>query len=150
MSARDRSLSEQLAAFVAGLPDDAIPEPVAERAKRHILDTLGAALAGSAALEARRARAIMQPVLTGGSSAAGAWGTALAFGPRDAAFVNGVAAHALELDDAGGCDHSGAVVLPASFAALACSERRVSGRAFIAAVVLGYDVGRRVLEACGG
>ena len=150
MSARDQSLSEQLAGFVAGLPDDAIPEPVVGRAKRHILDTLGAALAGSAALEARSARAIMQPMQAAGSGAAGAWGTELAFGPRDAAFVNGVAAHALELDDSGGCDHSGAVVLPAAFAALACSERPVSGRAFIAAVVLGYDVGRRVLEACGG
>lgn len=150
MSARDLSLSEQLAGFVAGLRDDALPEPVVERAKRHMLDTLGAALAGSAALEARSARSIMQPSHTRDAGSATAWGTALAFGARDAAFVNGVAAHALELDDAGGCDHSGAVVLPAALAALACSARPVSGRAFLAAVVLGYDVGRRVLEACGG
>ncbi|MGH8778152.1 MmgE/PrpD family protein [Paraburkholderia sp.] len=150
MSARDLSLSEQLAGFVAGLPDDALPELVVERAKRHVLDTLGAALAGSTALEARSARAIMQPARAGDAGTASAWGTTLAFGARDAAFVNGVAAHALELDDSGGCDHSGAVVLPAAFAALACSTRPVSGRAFVAAVVLGYDVGRRVLEACGG
>ena len=30
-----------------------------------------------------------------------------------AALVNGTASHALELDDFGGCGHSGAVVIPA-------------------------------------
>jgi 2-methylcitrate dehydratase PrpD len=64
--------------------------------------------------------------------------------------ANGVAAHALELDDTGGCDHSGAVVLPAALAALALSEHAIRGRQLLTAVVLGYDVGRRVLEACGG
>ncbi|SOE73444.1 2-methylcitrate dehydratase PrpD [Burkholderia sp. OK233] len=147
MSARDLSLSEQLAAFVAGVPNDALPAAVVHKAKRHILDTLGASLAGAAAVESRSAR----PVMSGeGPGVAQVWGTRQSLGPRSAAFVNGVAAHALELDDSGGCDHSGAVVLPAAFAALACSPRPVSGREFLAAVVLGYDVGRRVLEACGG
>ena len=59
MSARDLSLSEQLAAFVAGIADDALPAAVVHRAKRHILDTLGAALAGAAAAESRSARAVM-------------------------------------------------------------------------------------------
>jgi 2-methylcitrate dehydratase PrpD len=124
------------------------PNPSSHKAKRHILDTLGASLAGATALEARSAPRVMQPGQT--VVPVTAWGTTLAFNARDAAFVNGVAAHALELDDAGGCDHSGAVVLPAAFAALACTQRPVSGREFMMAVVLGYDVGRRVLEACGG
>jgi 2-methylcitrate dehydratase PrpD len=64
--------------------------------------------------------------------------------------LNGVAAHALELDDTGGCDHSGAVVLPAVMAAVSMLTQPVSGRELIAAVVIGYEVGRRVLEACGG
>ena len=147
MSARDLSLSERLAAFVAGVPNDALPAAVVHKAKRHILDTLGASLAGAAAVESRSARAVMSG---DGPGVAQVWGTRQSLGPRSAAFVNGVAAHALELDDSGGCDHSGAVVLPAAFAALACSPRPVSGREFLAAVVLGYDVGRRVLEACGG
>ncbi|MFM0182924.1 MmgE/PrpD family protein [Paraburkholderia aspalathi] len=147
MSARDLSLSEQLAAFVAGVPNDALPAAVVHKAKRHILDTLGASLAGAAAMESRSARAVMS---VDGPGVTQVWGTRQSLGPRSAAFVNGVAAHALELDDSGGCDHSGAVVLPAAFAALACSPRPVSGREFLAAVVLGYDVGRRVLEACGG
>lgn len=147
MSARDLSLSEQLAAFVADVPDEALPAAVVHKAKRHVLDTLGASLAGAAASASRSARAVMSGE---GPGVAQVWGTRQSLGPRSAAFVNGVAAHALELDDSGGCDHSGAVVLPAAFAALACSPRPVSGREFLAAVVLGYDVGRRVLEACGG
>lgn len=147
MNARDLSLSEQLAAFVADIPDEALPAAVVHKAKRHVLDTLGASLAGAAASASRSARAVMSGE---GPGVAQVWGTRQSLGPRSAAFVNGVAAHALELDDSGGCDHSGAVVLPAAFAALACSPRPVSGREFLAAVVLGYDVGRRVLEACGG
>lgn len=147
MSARDLSLSEQLAAFVAGLPSEAIPANVVHKAKRHILDTLGAALAGAAASEPRSALAVMA---ADGQGDTLVWGTKRTLGARGAAFTNGVAAHALELDDADGCDHSGAVVLPAAFAALSCTPRPVPGRDFVDAVVLGYDVGRRVLEACGG
>jgi 2-methylcitrate dehydratase PrpD len=147
MSARDLSLSEHLAAFVASVKGDAIPVAVVDKTKRHILDTMGAALAGAAASESRSAVAVMS---ADGDGDTAVWGTRRSLGARSAAFVNGVAAHALELDDAGGCDHSGAVVMPAVFAALGCTSRRVSGREFLAAVVLGYDVGRRVLEACGG
>ena len=147
MSARDLSLSQHLAAFVAGVASEAMPYAVVHKAKQHILDTLGAALAGAAAAEPRSALAVMG---ADGPGETLVWGANQWLGARGAAFVNGVAAHALELDDAGGCDHSGAVVLPAVFAALSCTARPVSGREFIAAVVLGYDVGRRVLEACGG
>jgi 2-methylcitrate dehydratase PrpD len=41
-------------------------------------------------------------------------------------------------------------VLPAVMAAVSMAGRPVSGREFITAVVIGYEVGRRVLEACGG
>jgi len=147
MNARESTLSQRLARFVAETSADVLPPAVTHRAKRHILDTLGASLGGATAVEARSARAVMS---LGSGGKVRAWGTSQSFNARDAAFVNGVAAHAFELDDAGGCDHSGAVVLPAAFAALACTDRPISGREFLTAVVLGYDVGRRVLEACGG
>lgn len=150
MSASSLSLSQRLAAFVAETPADTLPASVAHKAKRHILDTLGASLGGATAVEARSARAVMGVGMSTRSGEVTAWGTSQTFNARDAAFVNGVAAHALELDDAGGCDHSGAVVLPAAFAALACTQRPVSGREFLMAVVLGYDVGRRVLEGVWG
>jgi 2-methylcitrate dehydratase PrpD len=147
MNAGESTLSQRLAGFVAETSGETLPAAVVHKAKRHILDTLGASLGGATAVEARSVRALMS---LGSKGEIRAWGTSQSFNARDAAFVNGVAAHALELDDAGGCDHSGAVVLPAAFAALACTDRAVSGREFLTAVVIGYDVGRRVLEACGG
>ncbi|WP_423760198.1 MmgE/PrpD family protein [Burkholderia sp. NLJ2] len=147
MTMKSDTRATRLAAFVAQTPADALPDDVVAKAKRHVLDTFGAALAGALAVETRSARALTGAVAHGGASL---WGTRRAAGARDAAFVNGIAAHALELDDSGGCDHSGAVVLPAVLAALSCAGRPVTGRECVAAIVLGYDVGRRVLEAAGG
>ena len=134
-----------LAGFVQGVRFADLPAAVVEKAKRHILDTLGAALAGALAAEPRQTLTVLD---RGGK--APVWGTGVRLGARDAALVNGIAAHALELDDSGGCDHSGAVVLPAALAALSVTERPVSGADLLTAVVVGYDVARRVLEACGG
>jgi 2-methylcitrate dehydratase PrpD len=139
---------ETLAAFVAGTRPRDIPEAIAAKARRHILDTFGAALAGSTSVEATRTRCAL--ARAEGTGEATIWGTRLALSPRNAALVNGIAAHAFELDDTGGCDHSGAVVLPAVIAALPLASGPVSGPAFTTAVVLGYDIGRRVLEGFGG
>lgn len=141
-------LAQQLGAFCAATRFDDLPPALVARTRQHILDTLGATLAGSAAFEPRQTLAMLTVEPAQGTSSV--WGTATALNARDAAFANGAAAHALELDDTGGCDHSGAVVLPAALAALALSKRAVSGHELLTAVVLGYDIGRRVLEACGG
>ena len=65
-----------------------------------------------------------------------------------AAMVNGTSAHALELDDFGGCGHSGAVVIPA-VCALA-GRHSFSGKEAITALVAGYDLAARTLEGAGG
>src|SRR3954469_6128616 len=78
------------------------------------------------------------------------WGGDERLPPAVAALVNGTAAHALELDDASGCDHSGAVVLPAVFAALDLPGCTATEWDVVAAIVAGYAVGRRVMEASGG
>lgn len=138
----------QLARFVAQTTFSDLPEALVERAKRHILDTFGATLAGS---NSPIALAVQQTVLAEGCApAASVWGGSLATSPRNAAWLNGIAAHMYELDDTGGCDHSGAVVLPAVMAVLLLCPADVTGRELITAVVLGYEIGRRVLEACGG
>lgn len=145
------TIALRLARFCVGVRFDDLPPEVVARAKRHLLDTLGAALAGSAALAPRQTLCALTAERSAGS--APVWGTPEAIGSRDAAFANGVAAHALELDDTGGCDHCGAVVLPAALAALSApghGAAPIPGRELITAIVLGYDIGRRVLEACGG
>ncbi len=140
--------AETLARFNVQTRFEDLPAELVARAKRHVLDTVGAALAGSAADASRRVLSVLHAEAA--QAAAPVWGTARRLGLRDAAFANGVAAHALELDDSGGCDHSGAVVLPAAIAALSDADRSICGRDFLVAVVLGYELGRRVLEACGG
>ena len=137
---------QRLAQFCVDTRFEDLPPALVAQAKRHILDTFGATLAGADSDVAKQARLVFAGE-TGGTLV---WGADLRVGAAQAAMLNGVAAHALELDDTGGCDHSGAVVLPAVMAAVSMSTRPVSGREFVTAVVIGYEVGRRVLEACGG
>ena len=134
-----------LAEFCAGLRLDAVPEPVRRRGALHLLDTLGAALAGTCSAEFHLIRGIIAPDGPAQLLATGQRTT-----PRDSALANGVAAHVFELDDSGGCDHTGAVVLPALLAALSDSKVPVSGADFLCAWLVGYEVGRRVLDASGG
>ncbi|AYG69640.1 MULTISPECIES: MmgE/PrpD family protein [unclassified Rhizobium] len=136
---------DRLASFISALRFEALPADVVEKTKIHIADTFAAALAGGRSNEFRIARRLGR---TQGN--ARIWGTAERVSARDAALINGVAAHAFELDDAGGCDHSGAVVMPAILAAMAEESLTITGKDLIVAVVAGYDVGRRILEATGG
>lgn len=137
--------AQALAAFCAALTPDAIPGRVARRLSLHLLDTLGAALAGTRSHEFRSARALASP---GGP--APLLGAGQGTAPRDAALINGIAAHVYELDNSGGCDHTGAVVLPALLAALATAKDPVPGGDLLAALCAGYEVGRRILDASGG
>ncbi|MGZ9718490.1 MmgE/PrpD family protein [Rhizobium miluonense] len=142
------NLARILAELVCATSFDAFPLETIHKAKLHILDTLGAAIAGSAS---RETDAVVEVLgLRAGTGLSPVWGRPIMSDPRTAAFVNGVSAHAYELDDSGGCDHSGAVVLPAVLAALGDRDRQLSGRELLRSVLLGYEVGRRVLEALGG
>ncbi|PMZ96672.1 MmgE/PrpD family protein [Pseudomonas sp. FW306-2-11AD] len=137
---------QRLAQFCVETRFDDLPPALVAQAKRHILDTVGATLAGAASEIAVAVR----HTFANENGKTLVWGTAQQVGAAQAAMLNGIAAHALELDDTGGCDHSGAVVLPAVMAAVSLSPTPVNGRELITAVVIGYEIGRRVLEACGG
>jgi 2-methylcitrate dehydratase PrpD len=137
-----------LAQFVTSATPTDLPEPIRIKAARHALDTLACGVAGAASQEAQSTLDLILATEQRGDVPV--WGTSEGLSVRSATLVNAIACHAFELDDTGGCDHSGAVVLPAALAATALAEHPVSGEEFLLAVVLGYDVGRRVLEACGG
>ncbi len=144
----DKGQSWQLAEKLCRVDFGDFPAATVHKAKLHILDTLGAALAGSASADARTVWRSLGLQNDAGRSAA--WGTPFDLNPRSASFINGVSAHALELDDSGGCDHSGAVVVPAALAILPELESPVSGRQLLTGILMGYEVGRRVLEAASG
>jgi len=149
--APDRSFetaAQTLAHFYAGVRGADLRAETVHAVRRHVLDTFGAALAGAGQPEPVAALAAAAMVY-GASGPSVLWGKSERLPPAVAALVNGTAAHALELDDASGCDHSGAVVVPAVMAALPLAPA-VSDDDFLAAVAVGYDLGRRVLEAAGG
>lgn len=144
---KNGEISKRLAIFAVETGFRDIPGPIIEKTKRHILDTLGAGIAGALSDETVKLAKVFASTESGGNVPL--WGTGRSAGPRNAALANGMACHTFELDDTGGCDHSGAVVIPAALAALKLCERRVTGEEFITAVVIGYDIARRALEACG-
>lgn len=142
----DRNFLEELASLVHRTEFAALPAATIRKARLHLLDTIGVGIAGAGSDETGKASSIVR----GSIGAAQVWGRPDRVSARDASFLNGISAHAYELDDCGGCDHSGAVVVPAALALLPTPQTAISGRELILSVAMGYEVGRRVLEACGG
>jgi 2-methylcitrate dehydratase PrpD len=142
-----QSLSLSLAQYAASTSIDSIPDEVKERARHVILDELASATFGrrriAGDLAARYAASF------GGQPECRILGTDLRAPAPYAALANGTAGHADEVDGAhivGG--HPGSSIV---HAALAIAERqRATGAEMLNAVVLGYDVGIRMLAACGG
>lgn len=143
------TLSQRFAEFSEGLRYPDLSEDVTAYAKLLMLDLLGAALAARDTPERSIALAgckALAPVLENGAAL---WGTGLRTTPGAAALFNGILAHTLELDDFNGVDHSGAVVIPALLSAAATSPD-MDGKRAIEGMVVGYEIGRRILEAAGG
>jgi 2-methylcitrate dehydratase PrpD len=115
-------------------------------ARRCVLDWLGAGFAGTALPPARITAALVAQLGGPKESTVLAGGRV---GATCAALANGVASHAVEMDDLHrpSVMHLGVVTIPA---ALALAEREhASGRRLLDAVVCGYEVGARVGEALG-
>jgi 2-methylcitrate dehydratase PrpD len=129
-----------LAAHLARVSAATVPEHVRDRAGLVLADTLGAILAGQAdpavAATARRHA-------TGGPSRLP--GTALRAAPPMAAFLNGFAGTALELDEgnypAGG--HPGIHAVAAALAE-AAARPATDGALLLDAAIAGYEAGARV------
>jgi 2-methylcitrate dehydratase PrpD len=137
-------MTRQLARFLAAACWEDLPPEVIEDARRSVLDWLGSALAGAFEPPARMAQQVAAGF--GTSSEATVFGCGRGSAAA-AVFANGVASHILELDDVhkGSTLHPAAPIIPA---ALAVAERQhADGRAFLLAVVLGYDAALRIGEA---
>ena len=131
--------TERLAHFVANLNREAIPAPVAARAKLLLLDMLGIVIA--ARHEAESTPSLLAMIDSAGLGGTGAtvFGDAAEFGPAAAALLNGVFAHSLDFDDthAPGSFHPSAPVVSAALAAAELTG--ASGPALIAGIVAGYE-----------
>ena len=139
--------TRELAAYIAAAKATPLPAAVEEKARHHILDTLAAMVSGSRLTPGRKAIDYVRRL--GGRPEASIAGSRIVTSRIDAALANAMLAHADETDDshAPSRNHPGCAVVPA---ALATAEAtRASGREFLRAVVLGYDVAARVNYALG-
>lgn len=141
---KTQTISEELGEFVIATDFDAIPRDVIDQAKISLLDNIGVMVRGSATESAAAVRRVV--LAAGGTQQSTLALTGDRVSALDAALVNGTASHSLELDDhishARSMGHPGVVSVPA---ALALSElTNCDGRAFLAAMVMGYEVTSRL------
>lgn len=126
-------LSEILSSFICGKPD--FDPQVRYLAKRSIVDTMGAMLAGSCTDVVKQ----LLPVYNapGCCTLVGLKGTVNA---NNAAFLNGISGHELELDDTSSSNlgHPTVAVLPSVLAA--GEERAASGEEVLKAFILATEV----------
>ncbi|PZW48094.1 2-methylcitrate dehydratase PrpD [Humitalea rosea] len=135
-----------LANFIAGLSLGKVDAVARHAARRHLIDTLGAMIAG-ATQDATRSveRALdLAGVMPGLIPMAG---VERRYDVLSAAYIGGTASHGLELDDGyrAGSVHPGGVVVPAALALGAA--RHSSGEALLLAVIAGYETACRISAA---
>jgi 2-methylcitrate dehydratase PrpD len=144
----DTSISQRLADFASATTYERLPERIRSRAKLHMLDVIGTALAATRFEFSHRALAGLKALAEPGTHTV--IGMPVKLPLRDAVLLNGILAHGLDYDDT----HPGAIVHPSSSSfpcALGVAEKvGASGRDLIAAYVLGVDIATRVgLTAAG-
>ena len=139
--------TQRLAEYIAAGTDAALPGSVVEKACAHILDTVAAMVSGSRLPPGERGAGFAG--MQRGSGRSTVIGTKLNTSAFDAALANGMSAHADETDDShpGSLSHPGCAIVPAAIAV--AEEQSRSGLDLVRAVVVGYDVGTRVVLALG-
>lgn len=138
--------TRQLAEFCADLRLEAVDEFARRAARRHLIDTLGAMIAGAP----QDATKSVETALAAAGTAPGAIpvpGVARRYDMLSASYVGGTCGHGLELDDGfrAGSVHPGTVVVPAALTVGAA--RGASGADLLRAIVIGYEVICRISAA---
>jgi len=118
---------------------DALSEGVIDRTKYLLLDYIGVAARGSLSDSSIPMLRLVQD-LDKTAEGAVVVGTNISVSPPLAALANGTAAHSLELDDVvnEASLHPAVAIMPAAMAAAQLSG--CSGKEFLAAIVIGYEV----------
>jgi 2-methylcitrate dehydratase PrpD len=146
-SLSDSRIISEVSSYIANSGEAELPAEVIKHAKHHILDTLTAIVSGSILKPGQAA--IKYADSRGGVKEAQVVGSQIVTSAIDAAFANGIMAHADETDDSHrkSRTHPGCAIVPA---ALSASEREgANGMRFLKGVVVGYDIGCRMTQAIG-
>ncbi|WP_298399866.1 MmgE/PrpD family protein [Sphingobium sp.] len=136
-----------IADYAASTTITGLPADVIERTKQVIFDEMACSAFGQRSAAGTLATKYARSM--GGAAEAQILGTSSRVTAPYAALANGTAGHGEEVDGAhvvGG--HPGASIV---HAAVAMAERQcATGADLINAVALGYDIGTRIVAACGG
>jgi len=127
-----------LTRFIQKTTWEDLPPEVQERALVCMMDNLGSALAGVQARASRIAAETTRALFPGDQATLIYSG--LKVSALGAAFANGVAANAVDIDDSGmyTWGHPGAQILAAALAL--CEARNASGAEMLTATVVGYEI----------
>lgn len=140
--------AQKLAHFVSSLTFSGLPASTRKAAVRHLLDTIGVGILGSASPMPRAGFSGIQALpSTGGATV---WGRKEGMAAPYAAMANGISAHVLDFDDthSEGIVHGSASLAPL---VLALGEALDStGEEVVAAFVAGWEVAARVGLAAQG
>jgi len=138
---------QELARFAATLQVEAVPPSLVDKAKDHLLDTIGVACAGVGHPDVRSIADVVKR--WGGAPEACVIGSRTRLPAPSAAFLNALHARIHTFDDTheAGPSHPGNAVVAAALAAAECAE--VSGRTLLTALIAGYEVATRVSAALG-
>jgi 2-methylcitrate dehydratase PrpD len=141
------SLSTELADYCVSTGYDALPAAAVARAKSVLVDELCCMVLGRRLPAGELLGRYVDSL--GGRPEATVAGTRLRAPRAFAALANGTAGHADELDGAHITEgHPGATLVATCLAV--AEERRASGRELLNALVLGYDLATRLVDAVGG
>ena len=142
------SISETLAAYASSLTLAKVPTVVVERAKLHILDALGVALAASTFDFATITLAALRHL--GDTGGVPVIGFPVRLPVRDAALLNGTLIHGLDFDDT----HMASIVHPSASAVAtvlsAGTRHRVSGHELLLAYLAAVEIDARLGAAVTG
>jgi 2-methylcitrate dehydratase PrpD len=146
MAARP-ALAETLARFVQGASYETIPLRIREKARLHLIDSIGVGLASAGLRFAKIAHAGLGRF---GAGIHAVIGMPERLPLRDAALLNGMLIHGIEFDDTSilGRIHPSASCLPAALGAAEMSG--ASGRRLLEAYVLGVECAIRIGAAAKG
>ncbi|MBZ8135146.1 MmgE/PrpD family protein [Afifella sp. IM 167] len=142
---QDRAVTKALADFLVGIELENVPRKARDDAAVMVLDLLGCAFGALRTEEARIAAEVFGAL--GGTAESSAWGLGFRTSCTNAAYLNGLIAHVIELDDTHrpSITHVGAAVVPA---AIAIAEReKASGADFLRAIIVGYEACLRIANA---
>jgi 2-methylcitrate dehydratase PrpD len=136
MPTGESGVATDLAAFVASLSDDDVPDDARRLAERAILDTVGVTLAGTGA-EGGTVAASATAAETGETTVLG---RDRQLPLSDAVFANATAGHALDFDDVALAAMDGHPSVPMVAPLLAVGEREgATGRDVLTAFVAGFE-----------